>query len=154
MEILTYFLHFQACLLASPLQPQCIGVKFWATNPSIDFSVMKSDFKCHNWILSVLISEQNTHPQRHTWTIENSKQHTLHHHIMVCLRWRFHNTWIFVQYSSLKVCCLSFVFVFYLSSGSREAPFCQPSPSTWPLQTNWRMESAYCQEVSRQEVTY
>ena len=51
---------------------------------------MKSDFKCNNWILSVmhmhvLISEQNTHPPRHTywheWT-ENTTQYTLHHRIM------------------------------------------------------------------------
>ena len=43
-----------------------------------------------------------------TSMIENSKQHTLHHHIMVCLKWRFHNTWTFVQNSCLKVCCTSF----------------------------------------------
>ena len=41
-----------------------------------------------------------------TWTTENSTWHALHHCIMVCSVWRFHNTWIFVQYSSLRVCCI------------------------------------------------
>ena len=40
-----------------------------------------------------------------TWTIESSKQHTLHHRLTENPGGRFHNTWIFVQYSTLKICC-------------------------------------------------
>ena len=81
-----------------------------AAIPSADLSVMKSDcFKHNSQILSIMHlfwSEQNTSTTlfKPTWTTENSNQHTLHHHRMEYPAWRFHNTWIFVWYSSLKVC--------------------------------------------------
>ena len=41
-----------------------------AANPSLDLSVLQSDFKCKNSIFKhnayAMISEQNAHPQHHT----------------------------------------------------------------------------------------
>ena len=35
-------------------QGECLGSSFRAASPSIELSVMKSDFKCKNWTLSVI----------------------------------------------------------------------------------------------------
>ena len=78
-----------------------------AVNSSIDLSALKSDFKCNNWILSIMyISEQNTHPQCHR------RQHSIHYiTVLWCTpRWRFHTSRIFVWYSSLKVCLSFWIF--------------------------------------------
>ena len=51
------------------------------------------------------------------WRIENSKKHTLHRRIMMYLGWRFQNRRIFVWYSSLKVCCMSFWIFLLVTNG-------------------------------------